>query len=106
MYTGILDKATENKCRQVLADHCKKHPADVEQHWCGSFTSQEWALLRDPTKWETPYEIDDQFLSVEDNYDECMEAYMFECDGFDQQIRGYVQLDDDLNVVDYLIRGE
>lgn len=94
-----------NTCRQAVADWCKNNRQTLDGEFTQPLTNAEFAGACDPANWMTSSEQDSTLDPDEYDYDDVM-GWSFDCEPFDDQLRGHVRVDDQGNVTHVVVQGE
>lgn len=97
--------ALYNTCRQALANWCQNNRQTLDGEFAQSLTNSEFADACDATNWLTSSERDSTLDPDEYDYDDVM-GWSFDCEPFDDNLRGYVRVDDQGNVTHVVVQGE
>jgi len=102
---GALERvALYNTCRQAIVDWCANNRPALDAEFTSPLTDAQFAETTDLSNWFTSSERDSD-LDPADDFDDVM-GYGFDCEPFDDQLRGYVRLDDQGNITHVVVQGE
>lgn len=91
-------------CKQAIVDWCKNNKSALDAEFSQPLSNSEYQDTCDVSNWLASSERDST-LDPDDDYDD-VAGWCFDCEPFNDQLRGYVRLDDQWNVTHVVVQGE